>query len=208
MSNANLRYKMFNSSGAVATAVLIGGLANGPNAIAATSFNDALSSNGGVATQSSTLAVVGNDGLPQVAARAIDGDTNGNWYSGKLTHTNFEPGPWWQVTLGHGANTVDSINVWNRTDCCVSRLDPFNVYLLKDGSVVWSSLGIHPGAPESILLVGGIVGDTVKIQLNKSDYLSLAEVQVYVSSVPEPSAWALWFAGLAITGAALQRRRA
>jgi hypothetical protein len=192
----------------LAAAVLIAGLLYGPNAVAATSFNDALSSNGGVATQSSTLAGPGNDGLPQEASRAINGDTNGDWASGKITHTESELFPWWQVTLGHGANPVDSINVWNRTDCCASRLDLFNIYLLKNGSVVWSSLGNHPGAPESILQVGGIVGDTVRIQLNKADYLSLAEVQVNVSPVPEPGTWALWLAGLGVTGAALRQRRA
>jgi MYXO-CTERM domain-containing protein len=208
MTIANLRYKSLNLIAPLASAVLSAGLAYGPNAVAATSFNDALSSNGGVASQSSTLASVGNDGLPQVAERAIDGDTNGDWYSGKITHTDLEPSPWWQVTLGHGANPVDSINVWNRTDCCASRLDPFNIYLLKNGSVVWSSLGNQPGAPESFLQVGGIVGDTVRIQLNQANYLSLAEVQVNVSSVPEPGAWALWLAGLGVTGAALRRRRA
>lgn len=208
MTIATLRYKILNSTAPLAAAVLIASLAHGPNAVAATSFNDALSSNGGVATQSSTLAIVGNDGLLQVAGRAIDGDTNGDWPSGKITHTDLEPGPWWQVTLGHGANPVDSINVWNRTDCCAGRLNPFDIYLLKNGSQVWSSLDNQPGAPELVLQVGGVVGDTVRIQLNQTDYLSLAEVQVHVSSIPEPGAWALWLAGLGVTGAASRRRRA
>ena len=76
------------------------------------------------ATQSSTLG-----GYPTaVAASAVDGNTNGNFFSGSVTHTNFETNAWWQVDLGTSA-TVNSIVIWNRTDCCGTRLDDYWVFV-------------------------------------------------------------------------------
>ena len=163
--------------------------------------NVALESNGSVAVQSSTIGSPGSDGQLQVASRAIDGDTNGDWYSGRITHTNSELQPWWEVTFGSGPVIVNEIDVWNRTDCCVDRLDHFDLLLLHSGQVVWSSLH-NPytrASPEaSFLLEPLTVGDTVRVQLAGGNYLSLAEVQVWseTTSVPEPSTLALSALGL------------
>jgi hypothetical protein len=177
----------------------------------ATPINVALESNGGVATQSSTLSGLGNDELPQVASRAIDGDTNGNWYTGKITHTNYEGQPWWQVSLGSGLTHISEIDIWNRTDCCVDRLNGFDIVMSNAGQIVWSSLNnSYAGAmPEAIFtLPANIIGDTVRIQLEGNNYLSLAEVAVWgepFTSVPEPTTFALAAVGLA--GLGLTRRR-
>ncbi len=77
------------------------------------------------ATQSSTA----HDG---VAARAIDGETSGDFDRHSTTHTATEKNPWWEIDL-HQPQTVDRIVVWNRTDNALSqRLDGVKVQLLDD----------------------------------------------------------------------------
>src|SRR5947209_6301275 len=31
------------------------------------------------------------------SSRAVDGNTDGNWQDGSVTHTGYEANPWWQV---------------------------------------------------------------------------------------------------------------
>ena len=50
------------------------------------------------------------------ANSAVDGDTNGVWRSGSITHTNTESQPWWEVDLGT-VEDISDINLFNRTDC-------------------------------------------------------------------------------------------
>jgi alpha-L-fucosidase 2 len=137
---------------------------------------------GGVATQSST----GHGG---VAARAVDGDTNGVYPSNSVTHTLFEPESWWQVDLG-AVNNVEEIAIWNRTDCCSDRLTDFYVFVsetpftstslaetLADDSV-WSYHHADEGGVPSVIDVQQ-AGQHVRVQLAGNSALSLAEVQVY-----------------------------
>ena len=79
---------------------------------------------GQTATQSSTLPGYSTAG----PGSATDGNTNGNFFSGSVTHTNLEANAWWQVDLGASA-TVNSIVVWNRTDCCSTRLSDYWVFV-------------------------------------------------------------------------------
>jgi hypothetical protein len=186
---------------ALSLLVVLSGTANaGP-------INLALASNGSVATQSSTLSSLGNDGQLQVASRAIDGDRNGDFFSGRITHTDIEFQPWWEVTFGGGAGTVNEINIWNRTDCCTERLSDFNVFLSRGGNVVWSALGnAYNPNPLTSFFVPGIIGDTVRIQLNGTNYLSLAEVEVFANAVPEPTSIALVLCGIGLVGGFHLRR--
>ena len=56
-----------------------------------------------------------------VSSIAVDGDTEGtgnNWGANpKITHTQSEVEPWWQVDLGQEAD-IEQINIYNRTSCC------------------------------------------------------------------------------------------
>jgi len=86
----------------------------------------------GKATQSSTDYA----GEPQ---RAIDGNTNGDYFAANsTTHTKQENNPWWEVDLG-ADKPVERIALWNRTDGGVgSRLANFKVLVLdKDRQTVW-----------------------------------------------------------------------
>ncbi len=81
------------------------------------------------ATQSST-------GYDSPASRAVDGNTDGNWYNGSVTHTNFDNQAWWQVDLG-SVQQIDNVGVWMMTICCSSHVN-FDVKVSSDGST-WTS---------------------------------------------------------------------
>jgi YD repeat-containing protein len=112
------------------------------------------------------------------ASKAVDGNTSGNWPDGSVTHTNYEGQPWWQVDLG-SMQSIQTVRVWNRTDCCGERLSNFTVYLLNDTGGVVASVNNpgQAGSPTTVQLSG--TARYVKIQLAGTDYLSLAEVEVW-----------------------------
>jgi hypothetical protein len=146
---------------------------------APTSGNIAL---GKTATQSTT----GYDGL---ASRAVDGNTDGVWVNGSVTHTLTESEAWWQVDLEAVAD-IDVINVWNRSDsCCASRTSNFYVFvsdtpfdsnnltdtLAQSGVSAFLTEG-QAGTPTVIDVARS--GRYVRVQLVDPNPLSLAEVQV------------------------------
>src|SRR6185369_7438483 len=76
------------------------------------------------ASQSTTLPGTST----AAAASAVDGNTDGSFYGGSVTATDFQTSPWWQVDLG-ATSTVNSVIVYNRTDCCASRLADYWVFV-------------------------------------------------------------------------------
>jgi alpha-L-fucosidase len=56
----------------------------------------------------------------------VDGNTDGTFLAGSVTHTANGPEEWWQVDLGT-SRTIDSIVLWNRQDCCAKRLASFRI---------------------------------------------------------------------------------
>ncbi|MFT3766207.1 MAG: discoidin domain-containing protein [Minicystis sp.] len=125
---------------------------------------------GGVATQSSLYGPEG------VAAKAIDGNTDGNWGGGSITHTSNEWQPWWKVDLG-GVQQIGQIILNNRTDCCSDRLGNFRLSVSDDGNT-WQDYPYAGTAPTQLAFDVRRTGRFVKVQLNGFNPLSLAEVQV------------------------------
>jgi hypothetical protein len=132
----------------------------------------------GVATQSSTAY----DG-PQYngsgpASRANDGNTDGQYDHGSVSCTGQQLG-WWQVKLDQ-PYALDTVNIWNRTDCCSTRINPFrvNVYL---GTKLVTSVehNVMPTSNNFAINLDGVVGDRVRVELERADWLQLAEVQVF-----------------------------
>ncbi|MEQ9304744.1 MAG: carbohydrate-binding protein, partial [Marinoscillum sp.] len=126
----------------------------------------------GTATQSST-AYSGE------ASRAIDGNTSGNWSDGSVTHTAADTSnPWWEVDLG-GTFDIDHIDIYNRTNCCSERLSNFTVSVIDGSTTTFSqTFASHPD-PSISINTSGAIGNVVRVQINGTGTLSLAEVEVY-----------------------------
>ncbi|MEO9570389.1 MAG: discoidin domain-containing protein, partial [Polaribacter sp.] len=123
-----------------------------------------------------------NPSYNKEASLAIDGDINGNYGGGSVTVTNNEENPWWQVDLG-ADKTIDYIKVFNRTDgCCKAAMSNFTVSVINDaGTEVFSETFTNYPDPSVIIDTEGIHGQIVKVQLNATGALTLAEVQVFGS---------------------------
>jgi len=139
------------------------------------------------ASQSSTL----DDVDTAVARVAVDGNTDGKFFGGSVTSTGRDDHAWWQVDLG-ASRQIGSIVIWNRTDCCSSRLKDYWVFVsdtpflttdtpitLQKRAGIWSSHQTSTPNPSIKIETPGIAGRYVRVQLSGTDYLSLAEVQVF-----------------------------
>ncbi len=141
----------------------------------------------GTASQSSTY-----QNGPAFANRANDGNTDGDYYNNSVAHTESEFQPYWQVDLG-SVQPIDHINVWNRTDCCSSRTANYHVFVSDvpfTGTTVADSLA-QPGVQDNFntpqagtpTAVGvNRTGRYVRVQLDATEYLHLAEVEVIATT--------------------------
>ncbi len=136
------------------------------------------------ATQSSTV-------LGAVAGRAIDGNTSGLWSNNSVTHTGNAAAQWLEIDLGQ-SYAIESVNVWNRTDCCGDRLSNYYVMISNSPGAQPGQSGIYErhettqaGMPTE-LDTGGAAGRYVRIQLAGTGILSLAEVEVFANGGGEP----------------------
>ena len=73
------------------------------------------------------------------AARAVDGNRDGDYNAGSTTHTAATDNPWWEVDLGQEF-PIDEIILSNRTDGgMASRIAPFKVVALNaQHQVIWN----------------------------------------------------------------------
>ena len=148
----------------------------------------------GTASQSTT----DNGG---VASRAIDGNTDGNWGNGSVTHTGNTPidNEWWEVDLG-ALTYVDRIQVWFRTDCCQTRNENLRLVIYDSAGpgrqIIWTqNVGANPGANKAFDVSPAMLGRVVRVEhpAGFSEVLSLAEVQVFEG--PHDGLNLLWVGG-------------
>ena len=137
---------------------------------------------------------------------AVDGDTDGTrgpWgNTPSIIHTQNEFQPWWQVELAE-AQLLDSLVIYNRTDCCSERLANFYV-LLSDSPfpafTLLDTLLANPGiqsfyfegiAGAKLRLDPNFQGKYLRIQLSGQGILNIAELQAWgcmpTSSCPPPT---------------------
>ena len=127
------------------------------------------------------------------ASRANDGNTSGSWGNGSVTHTNNNSESWWQVDL-QAVEDISYINLWNRTDCCSDRLADYYVLVSEDPFVSTDLTTTINQAGVSSFYFAGTAGSPtlvnvntsgryVRVQLNKHDYLSLAEVEIFAEKI-------------------------
>ena len=91
------------------------------------------------------------------ASRAIDGNTEGDYYkANSVTHTRESNDPWWELDFGSDA-PLDSIAIWNRTDNNLGgRLVGARVALLDaNRQPLWETTVASAPSPSSRLAVNG-----------------------------------------------------
>ncbi|MGK0363328.1 MAG: hypothetical protein ACI85O_000373 [Saprospiraceae bacterium] len=157
----------------------------------------------GTATQSGTT-------WDAEASRAIDGNTNGNfWAALSVSGTGWNVQPWWEVDLGQ-VSDIETINIWNRTDCCNENLVdyyvlisemPFatnNLFDLTDDANVTAFLQtVEAGSPTAIPTI--VSGRYVRIQLLGNGILSMAEVEIMGATGGSPcNLSTVWSSGLGV----------
>lgn len=144
--------------------------------------------NGNIALGKPTLQS-SNYNASAVSSCAVDGNTNGRWDGGTVTHTGYDSNAWWQVDLGY-SYAISDIVITNRSDCCSDRLSNYYILvsdtpmnqrslndLIADSGVFSMYLSTMPDTSVRFPIVAQ--GRYVKIQLAGTNYLSLAEVQVF-----------------------------
>jgi Tfp pilus assembly protein PilV len=135
--------------------------------------------------QSSTLT----NGVTGSPDKAVDGNTDGDFFHGSVSHTNADNQAWWTVDLGSNAQ-IGYIMVYNHTDCCTDRLANFWAMVgpsnlgasnlaTAQGLSTWRSQ--YTGSVTTVFQYKIDVnsqGRWVRIQLPGTQYLEMAEVQV------------------------------
>merc|ERR1712139_353716 len=104
-------------------------------------------------------------------SRAVDGNAAQSYGSGTCTHTTNSGKPWWKLDFG-SSKTVVKVQVWNRSDCCASRLNGVQV---KVGSSVCGTL---TSSTSTQTVTCNKKGSSLVMQMPRSDYLTLCEVKV------------------------------
>ncbi len=129
------------------------------------------------ATQSSTQ-------IGAEASRGNDGNTDGNfWSTNSVTLTNWTHQPWWEVELQDNCN-IDEIYIYNRTDGNEDHFSNFWVLISDSPNPSYGDPGVtafeHTGiaGTPTIIQVNG-TGKYVRIQLQGTAFLAIAEVEVY-----------------------------
>jgi DNA-binding beta-propeller fold protein YncE len=139
----------------------------------------------GSATQSSQFGTVEQFG----PANAINGNRSGNSSSNSITHTAAESEAWWQLDLSLVAD-IEDVVLWNRTDCCSSRLSNFEVFVSEAPfnstslAATRNQAGVHAFpvtslSDDSLRLPIDRRGRYIRVQLSGTESLSLAEVEVH-----------------------------
>jgi hypothetical protein len=124
------------------------------------------------------------------APLAVDGNLDGNFWHGTVTHTDYLANPWWQVDLG-SVMPLGSVNVWNRTDAYSERLTDYYVFVspnsfstsdtpatLLGRSDVCSYHFPRKGYVPFTNVLVNCTGRYVRVQLAGAGFLSLTEVEV------------------------------
>jgi hypothetical protein len=123
----------------------------------------------------------------RTADRAIDGNTDGTAAGGSVSQTQNPGTPWWELDLGL-QEQVDTLRIWNRTDCCANNLQNFYIFVSDDPfeSPYQNEIAAQPGV-SSFLAVAEVgtpssyaIGRSARyIRFQKSGgYFSIAEVEV------------------------------
>ncbi len=125
------------------------------------------------------------------AYRAVDGNPDGDWAGGSVTHTDINVRPEWHI---YANGTYKSVTIYNRTDCCGERLGGASVWVRhwdkKSETYKWRKVatigtrGKNPGRTIHVSFWGKLpnhFADALAIMLPEGSKvpLSLAEVELW-----------------------------
>ncbi|WP_159017797.1 T9SS type A sorting domain-containing protein [Algibacter sp. L3A6] len=115
------------------------------------------------------------------AELAIDGNTNGNFGSGSVSHSAHGTNgsvKWWEVDLSNNYK-IETIDIYNRSGYESRLLDITVEVKNTNGDVVFSKF--YSGYPNPTLSIdtGGVVGSVVRISKTSDTGITLAEVEIY-----------------------------
>ncbi len=124
--------------------------------------------------------------------KTVDGDLS----TLNFNHTDSELNAYWEVDLG-AVQPIDSVDVWNTTDCCQGRLQNFWVLVsdkkfesetlagaLKEPGVTGYYYLRQASRPESFEI--SRTGRYVRVQLAGTNFVHISEVQVWAPVAPLP----------------------
>lgn len=115
----------------------------------------------GTATQSGITA-------GGTAARAIDGNSDGNWQAESASATADQLNPWWEVDLG-AEYPIERITLFNRIDCCSDRLSDFTLTVLDgDRNALFVKQDTPQPNPSATIVVTGAEGTTLSVAALRS----------------------------------------
>lgn len=117
------------------------------------------------------------------AAKAVDGNTNGSYYSDKIFHSQGS-GAGEFLEISFGPSTLASLTLFGRSDCCSER-DVYNVQIFAGSNLLYSGT------------------------LNAYNDAHSASIgfDLPVPGVPEPTTWMMLIAGFGLVGGAARYRR-
>jgi hypothetical protein len=124
------------------------------------------------------------------ASRAVDGNTDGQWNGNSVSSTLQGWENYWQARLKE-SYPIESIRLWPRTDCCSDQLNDHYLFVSaapipdKSPDELMRTPGIHTivhrgRMNESWRTPVGVTGQYVRVQLQGSGQLQLAEVEALV----------------------------
>jgi YVTN family beta-propeller protein len=134
-------------------------------------------------------AVQSSTASSALAARAVDGNTNGVLASGSVSQTSSQATPFWEVDLG-APHQLFGTRIWNRTDCCGTALSNFRI-LASPSPMTGRTLAALEADPnvinvtvpgtEPAVQLHALSGRAryLRVQLAGTGQLALAEVEVH-----------------------------
>jgi hypothetical protein len=129
------------------------------------------------------------------AKNALDGNTNGDFNLGSVSHSGKDANAWLQVDL-EKSEVIDQVKIWNRTDCCGHRLRDYWIFIsdtpflptdtvasLRSRSGTFGKVGLTP-TPAFTIRTGRVSGRYVRIQITgdqamDESFLCVAELEVF-----------------------------
>jgi hypothetical protein len=116
-------------------------------------------------------------------SRAVDGNTDGNFWNNSVSLTSYDAGAYWAVYLG-GEHEVRSVDIYNRTDWGMEVLSHFKVLAWNDATGVWDAVADYSGFDTTNRDLVHVAFEPVRtsfimVQKTDANHLQLAEVRVF-----------------------------